>query len=41
MFSVVMPHFKDVLEVKRKEHEETSNALLKIRKHLTLLKGEV
>jgi len=38
LLSVVMPHLKDALKVKRKEYEEMSNTLSKIKKYLTLLK---
>lgn len=41
LFSVVMPHLKEALRVKRKEYEEMSNILSKIKRYLTLLKEKL
>jgi len=41
IFGVVMPCLKDALRAKRKEYEEISNRLSKIRKYLTLLKDKL
>ncbi len=41
IFSVVMPHLRDSLRIKRKDYEEMSNTLSKIRKYLTFLKEKI
>jgi len=41
IFSVVVPHLRDALKGKRKEYEEMSNRLSKIRKYLTFLKEKI
>ena len=37
LLSVIMPHLKEALEIKRREYEKISNALSKIKKYLVLL----
>jgi len=41
IFSVAMPHLREALGAKRKDYEEMSNRLSKIKKYLTFLKEKV
>jgi hypothetical protein len=41
LFSVVVPNLNEALRVKRKEYEDMSNTLSKIKRYMTLLKEKV